>query len=77
MMYATILQDPETSGRQERGALEGIVNKDENTGCLDQFGGFGPPARYGLQIPVAVSIFQLVAQVIDTVVPLIVSGCQM
>lgn len=26
-----ILQDPETSGRQERGVLEGIVNKDENT----------------------------------------------
>ena len=34
-------------------------------------------ARYGLQIPVEVSIFQLVAQVIDTVVPLIVRGCQM
>ncbi len=32
---------------------------------------------YGLQIPVEVSIFQLVAQVIDTVVPLMVSGSQM
>ena len=33
--------------------------------------------RYGVQIPVDVSIFQLVLQVIETVVPLIVSGCQM
>ena len=32
---------------------------------------------YGVQIPVEVSIFQLVLQVIETVVPLIVSGCQM
>jgi hypothetical protein len=32
---------------------------------------------YGLQIPVEVSIFQLVLQAIETVVPLIVSGCQM
>jgi len=31
---------------------------------------------YGVQIPVDVSIFQLVLQVIETVVPLIVSGSQ-
>jgi len=37
----------------------------------------GQQHHYGLKIPVVVSIFQLVAQVIDTVVPLIVSGSQM
>jgi len=32
---------------------------------------------YGLQTPVEVSIFQLVAQVVETVVPLMVNGSQM
>jgi hypothetical protein len=34
-------------------------------------------SRHGLQVPAETSRFQLVAQVIETVVPLIVSGCQM
>ena len=34
-------------------------------------------AVYGLQTPVEVSIFQLVAQVVETVVPLMVNGSQM
>ncbi len=33
--------------------------------------------RYGLQVPAVTSRVQLLGQVIDTVVPLIVSGCQM
>src|SRR3954452_22386048 len=33
--------------------------------------------RYGLQTPVEVSIFQVVAQVVETVVPLMVNGSQM
>jgi hypothetical protein len=39
--------------------------------------GFPDSTGHGLQIPVEVSIFQLVAQVIDTVLPLMVSGSQM
>ena len=32
---------------------------------------------YGLHVPLEASIFQLVAQVIETVVPVRVNGCQM
>jgi hypothetical protein len=36
-----------------------------------------PENRQGLQVPAVTSRFQLVGQVIETVVPLIVRGCQM
>lgn len=52
-------------------------NKWPDSLCFSQDVSWHKTRYYGLQIPVETSIFQLVAQVIETVLPLIVSGNQM